>query len=147
MGPEDRMAKSERPLERIPQSSPPPYSANPDNGDRIPIATAREIQAATLHRYIDGWIGWTVDGFLASWSEDCTQQALPFSSGKPPLSRAQAEQLFPHLMSVMTDFKVYFPTPALDIDIQKTGSDLTTNRLPCTTSSTTTLTAKPPSTR
>lgn len=73
------------------------------------MPAASEIQAATLQKYIDGWRGWTVDGFLASWSQNCTQQALPFSSGKPLLQRAEAERLFPHLMSVMTDFQVQFP--------------------------------------
>ncbi|PPJ60178.1 hypothetical protein CBER1_08989 [Cercospora berteroae] len=67
---------------------------------------AAETQAKTLQKYIDGWRGWTVDGFLASWSEQCTQQALPLSSGKPLMTRAEATKLFPHLMSVMSDFKV-----------------------------------------
>ncbi|WPA99640.1 uncharacterized protein RHO25_004258 [Cercospora beticola] len=70
------------------------------------MVPAAEIQAKTLQKYIDGWRGWTVDGFLASWSEKCTQQALPLSSGKPLMTRAEATKLFPHLMSVMSDFKV-----------------------------------------
>lgn len=70
------------------------------------VIPAAGVQAKTLKKYIDGWRGWTVDGFLASWSEDCTQQALPFSSGKPLLTRTNAERLFPHLMSIMTNFEV-----------------------------------------
>ena len=103
MGTDERLLDSS-----IHLSSPAFCSTKLDKEDHVSMPAAREVQAETLQKYIDGWSGWTVDGFLASWSEDCTQQSLPFSSGKPLLSRAQAEQLFPHLMSVMTDFKVAF---------------------------------------
>lgn len=65
-----------------------------------------EVQAATLEKFIKGWSGWTADGFLASWSNDCTQTTLPFSSAVPVRTRAHTEKLFPVLMSVLTNFQV-----------------------------------------
>ena len=65
-----------------------------------------EVQAATLEKFIQGWAGWTPDGFLANWSEDCTQKTLPFSSGVPIRTRPDTEQLFPVLMSLMSNFTV-----------------------------------------
>lgn len=65
-----------------------------------------EVQASTLEKFIQGWAGWTPDGFLATWSEDCTQTTLPFSSEVPVRSRPDTEQLFPVLMSLMSNFKV-----------------------------------------
>jgi hypothetical protein len=65
-----------------------------------------EVQAATLEKFIQGWAGWTPDGFLANWSEDCTQKTLPFSSEVPVRTRPDTEQLFPVLMSLMSNFTV-----------------------------------------
>lgn len=65
-----------------------------------------EKQTATLNKFIEGWKGWTPDGFLASWSEDCAQVTLPFSSGVAPRTRAITEELFPKLMSILTNFEV-----------------------------------------
>lgn len=113
MGIEDNVGTYERLPGSIHLRSPAFFPTKPDKRDQVSMSAAHEIQAETLQKYIDGWTGWTVDGFLASWSKDCTQQSLPFSSGKPLLLRTQAEHLFPHLMSVMTDFKVKSPTPNL----------------------------------
>jgi hypothetical protein len=65
-----------------------------------------EVQAATLAKFIQGWEEWTPESFLAMWSDDCTQQNLPFSSQSPVKNRAHVEQLFPILMSLLTNFKV-----------------------------------------
>ncbi|KAB8227141.1 uncharacterized protein BDW43DRAFT_304834 [Aspergillus alliaceus] len=62
-----------------------------------------EKQTATLNKFIEGWKGWTPDGFLASWSEDCAQVTLPFSSGVAPRTRAITEELFLKLMSILTN--------------------------------------------
>ncbi|PHH92986.1 hypothetical protein CDD83_2819 [Cordyceps sp. RAO-2017] len=69
------------------------------------LATA-EAQAATLERFIQGWSGWTPDGFLATWSEDCTQKQLPYRYGVPLRRRKDVEHLFPILMSLMTNFEL-----------------------------------------
>lgn len=68
-------------------------------------ATA-EVQAATLEKFIDGWRKWTSDDFLASWSQDCTQRALPFKPDKPARPRVELEPLFGMLMSTLTNFRV-----------------------------------------
>ncbi len=70
------------------------------------MPSSAEVQAATLEKFIEGWRKWTPEGFLDSWSEDCTQQNLPFSSNVPVKTRADAEKLFPILMSLMTNFQV-----------------------------------------
>ena len=70
------------------------------------MPTAAEIQAAALERFIEGWSGWTPDGFLASWSDGCTQTTLPFSSGMKIRTRKDVEVLFPKLMSMLTNFQV-----------------------------------------
>ena len=70
------------------------------------MPAAAEIQAATLEQFIKGWSGWTPDGFLASWSDDCTQITLPFSSGMKHRTRKDTQVLFPKLMSILTHFQV-----------------------------------------
>ena len=67
---------------------------------------AAEIQAATLEKFIKGWSEWTPDGFLASWSDDCIQITLPFSSGMKIRTRKDTEYLFPKLMAILTNFQV-----------------------------------------
>lgn len=65
-----------------------------------------EIQAATLDEFIKGWEGWTPRGFLDTWSNSCTQKALPFSANVPIQTKEHMEHLFPILMSLLTDFQV-----------------------------------------
>lgn len=77
-----------------------------DPTDQVAMHASAEVQAATLEKFIDGWSKWTPDDFLASWSENCTQTALPFGSGSPTHSRAELEHLFPKLMSTLTNFQV-----------------------------------------
>ncbi|KAL2137547.1 hypothetical protein VTI28DRAFT_9124 [Corynascus sepedonium] len=62
-------------------------------------------QAATLDKFIKGWSSWTPEGFLATWADGCTQQNLPFSSKVPIKTRPDVEHLFPHLMSILTNFE------------------------------------------
>jgi hypothetical protein len=86
-----------------------------------------ETQTATLNKFIDGWKGWTPDGFLASWSEDCAQVTLPFSSGVAPRTRAITEELFPKLMSILTNFEVRVHHKCF------TDAQVNLGSLPCTT--------------
>jgi hypothetical protein len=65
-----------------------------------------EIQAETLNKFIEKWRGWTADGFLSTWTDDCTQKTLPFSSNVPLRTRADTETLFPVLMGLMSNFQV-----------------------------------------
>jgi hypothetical protein len=65
-----------------------------------------EIQAATLDKFIKGWAEWTPESFLATWTDDCTQKNLPFSTESPIKNRAHVEHLFPILMSILTNFEV-----------------------------------------
>ncbi|KAH8653813.1 hypothetical protein BX600DRAFT_440865 [Xylariales sp. PMI_506] len=65
-----------------------------------------DVQATTLQRFINGWKGWTPEGFLASWTHDCTQQTLPFSLAAPIRSRADSESIFPMMMSFISDFQL-----------------------------------------
>ena len=70
------------------------------------MPAAAEIQAATLQNFIKGWSDWTVDGFLASWSDDCIQITLPLGSEAKIRTRKDVEVLFPKLMSILTNFQV-----------------------------------------
>ncbi|KAK3327032.1 hypothetical protein B0T19DRAFT_399941 [Cercophora scortea] len=70
------------------------------------MAAATVIQAAKLEKFIEGWAGWTPDGFLSTWSSTCSQITLPFSSNVPPRDRPHVEHLFPILMSIFTNFEV-----------------------------------------
>ena len=65
-----------------------------------------EVQAATLEKFIVGWRKWTSDDFLASWSQDCTQRALPFKPDQLARPRVELEPLFGMLMSTLTNFRV-----------------------------------------
>jgi hypothetical protein len=73
---------------------------------RTIMSPKAEVQAATVEKFIEGWRGWTPEGFLATWSEDCQQKTLPFSFGVPIRTRAHCEQIFPVLMSVLSNFEV-----------------------------------------
>ena len=70
------------------------------------MPAAAETQAATLEQFIKAWSGWTPDGVLACWSDDCRQITLPFSSGMKPRTRKDTQILFPKLMSILTNFRV-----------------------------------------
>jgi hypothetical protein len=74
--------------------------------ERMATKTAAEVQAATLDKFIQGWAGWTPEGFLATWADGCTQQNLPFSSKSEVKTHAHVEHLFPVLMSILTNFEV-----------------------------------------
>ncbi|RMZ66352.1 hypothetical protein GMOD_00005490 [Pyrenophora seminiperda CCB06] len=66
-----------------------------------------EVQAATLEKFIEGWKGWTPEGFLASFADNCTQITLPFRNGDgKPKTKAELVGLFPILMSTLSNFKV-----------------------------------------
>lgn len=79
------------------------------------MPTKREIQAATLEKFIDGWKKWTPADFLESFSDNCTQTTLPFKSGTGnPKSKVELERLFPILMGTLSNFEV---SPRNDLDI------------------------------
>ncbi|RYP30024.1 hypothetical protein DL767_006439 [Monosporascus sp. MG133] len=69
------------------------------------MPAAAEVQAATLEKFIKGWSEWNPDGFLATWTNDCTTTTLPFSSGVPTRNRAATERHFPVMMSFIRDFE------------------------------------------
>ena len=73
--------------------------------DRVSDSTAAEVQASTLDAFIQGWKEWTLEAFVATWSEDCTQTALPFHSGHPARGRAELEPLFAKMMPLLTDYQ------------------------------------------
>lgn len=70
------------------------------------MPASAEIQAATLDEFIKGWEGWTPRGFLDTWSNSCTQKALPFSENVPIRTKDHMAHLFPILMSLLTDFQL-----------------------------------------
>jgi hypothetical protein len=67
-------------------------------------ATA-QVQAQHIDKFINGWASWEPNNLLSTLSSDCTQRALPFRSETPPRSRQDLEQLFPVLLSTLTNFK------------------------------------------
>ncbi|KAI1635393.1 hypothetical protein F4809DRAFT_453304 [Biscogniauxia mediterranea] len=70
------------------------------------MPASAEVQAATLNKFIEGWGGWTPEGFLASWHGDCTTKTLPFSAEVPIRTRAETESVFPMMMSFVTNFQL-----------------------------------------
>jgi hypothetical protein len=81
------------------------------------MPAAAEIEAKTIEEFISGWRSWQPVVFLSSFSPDCTQTALPFNSGKPTRSREELEQLFPILMSTLSNFKVCIGGTCLSIEL------------------------------
>ncbi|KAL1854847.1 hypothetical protein VTK73DRAFT_8684 [Phialemonium thermophilum] len=65
-----------------------------------------EVQKATLDRFIQTWAEWSPDGFMETWTDDCTQQNLPFSMNSDVKTREQVKHFFPVLMSLLTNFKL-----------------------------------------
>lgn len=79
-----------------------------------------EVQKKTIDAFLDGWAEWTPEAFLSTWSDDCTQQTLPYSHNVPKRDRANTNHLFPILMSIMDNLQVSRPSfdlPALVADI------------------------------
>ncbi|KAI3318564.1 hypothetical protein HD806DRAFT_540176 [Xylariaceae sp. AK1471] len=64
------------------------------------------IQAATLDKFISGWKKWSPEAWMATWSQDCKQQLLPFSLGVPYRSKAETQVFLPKLMGVLTNYKM-----------------------------------------
>lgn len=65
-----------------------------------------EVQKKTIDAFLDGWAKWTPEAFLSTWSDDCTQQTLPYSHNVPKRDRANTNHLFPILMSIMDNLQV-----------------------------------------
>lgn len=69
-----------------------------------------EVQSAAIEKFISGWRKWTPKDMLASFSADCTQTALPSVAEKKTHSRAELDQLFPVLMSTLSNFQASIHT-------------------------------------
>ncbi|KAB8235415.1 hypothetical protein ETB97_002367 [Aspergillus alliaceus] len=65
-----------------------------------------EVQSATLKKFLQGWETITAESWTGLWSDNCTQQFLPFSLGLPPKSREEVLQTLPKLLSVLRDWKL-----------------------------------------
>lgn len=70
------------------------------------MSAPAHVQAATIDKFIAGWKKLSPKDMFATWSDDATQQALPFSLGHPSRSRAQVETALPRLMQILTNYKV-----------------------------------------
>ena len=70
------------------------------------MASLSARQAATVDKFIAGWKKLSAEEMLATWSDDATQQALPFSLGRPSRSRAQVEATLPKLGQILTNYSV-----------------------------------------
>ena len=70
------------------------------------MSATAAVQAATIDRFIAGWKKLSAKEMLAPWSDDATQQAMPFSLGHPPRTRAQVEANLPKLEQILTNYSV-----------------------------------------
>lgn len=64
------------------------------------------VQAATLNRFIAGWKRWTPQDYLATWSDDCVQQLMPYSLGVAARSRAEVNIFLPKMMEALINYEV-----------------------------------------
>lgn len=71
-------------------------------------ATA-EAQAATLAKFIEGWKTFTPESWTETWTDDCTQNFLPFTMGVPPRTKPEVLKLLPSLLGVLLNYKVPKP--------------------------------------
>lgn len=66
----------------------------------------RAAQVHCLNQFIEGWKGWTPEGWSATQSADFTLTILPFSLGHPARSKEEVKLMLPKLMSTVHDYKV-----------------------------------------
>lgn len=76
-----------------------------DSPYKMSTATA-EAQAATLAKFIEGWKEFTAESWTETWTDDCTQNFLPFTMGVPPRTKPEVLKLLPSLLGVLHNYKV-----------------------------------------
>nr|A0A4P8DJV0.1 RecName: Full=Monooxygenase dmxR10; AltName: Full=Dimeric xanthone biosynthesis cluster protein R10 [Cryptosporiopsis sp. 8999]QCL09101.1 DmxR10 [Cryptosporiopsis sp. 8999] len=65
-----------------------------------------ETQAATLAKFIEGWKTFTPEAWTETWTDDCTQNFLPFTMGVPPRTKPEVLKLLPSLLGVLHNYKL-----------------------------------------
>jgi len=63
-------------------------------------------QKATAQAVIDGYNAWNMDKIMAYRTEDCTQQVLPASLGRPVMNNTQYRERFSQMIPHFRNFKV-----------------------------------------
>ncbi|KAI4674552.1 uncharacterized protein J4E88_008288 [Alternaria novae-zelandiae] len=73
-------------------------------------------QKATAQTVIDGYNAWNMDKIMAYRTEDCTQQVLPASLGRPVMNNTQYRERFSQMIPHFRNFKVTVHTEVHDAD-------------------------------
>jgi len=68
--------------------------------------SALAAQKATAKAVIDGYNAWSMDKIMAYRTEDCTQQVLPASLGRPVMNNTQYRERFSQMIPHFRNFKV-----------------------------------------
>lgn len=80
---------------------------------RSQMSSTIETQRNTLETFIDGWKGWTPEGMMSTFSDDCTQSALPFTMHQPRRNIEDMRAVLPRLMGVVDNYQVWFAVPSV----------------------------------
>lgn len=70
------------------------------------MATEGNVQRTTLDKFLAAWKNWSAADMIATWSDNCTQMALPFSMGHQVRSRSEVQATLPLLQQAVTEYKV-----------------------------------------
>jgi hypothetical protein len=70
------------------------------------MTASRDVQAATLQKFIDGWKKWNAEEWMATFADHFTQITLPFQLGVPTRTRTQVDQILPALIATVQSYEV-----------------------------------------
>ncbi|CAI7589096.1 hypothetical protein N7533_009981 [Penicillium manginii] len=70
------------------------------------MTASRDVQAATLQKFIDGWKKWNAEEWMATFADHFTQITLPFQLGVPTRTRTQVDQILPALIATVQSYEL-----------------------------------------
>ncbi|KAK5075030.1 hypothetical protein LTS08_001887 [Lithohypha guttulata] len=70
------------------------------------MSGSNQTQRNTLETFIQGWRGWTPEGMMATFSDDCTQSALPFTMHQPQRNMQDIKAALPKLIRVVDNYEL-----------------------------------------
>jgi len=78
---------------------------------------SRDIQAATLQKFIDGWKKWNAEEWMSTFADDFTQVTLPFQLGVPNRTRTQVDHILPALIATVQSYEVRGTIVIVDLGV------------------------------
>ncbi|KAJ6083564.1 hypothetical protein N7467_007699 [Penicillium canescens] len=70
------------------------------------MPASRDVQAATLEKFINGWKNWNAEEWMSTFSDDFTQVTLPFQLGVPTRTRTQVDHILPALIATVSSYEL-----------------------------------------